>query len=374
MSRWICVFICLLFPFSILSKTSNPICLASKDSNFPQGDGTSSSPYLICNESQFNRLSRENDLLSKHFELGRDLKFEGKSSKIGDFHHPFTGRFDGNNHTLSSFKLITNAEEIYVGLFGTVKDAVVTNLFIDGVEIGWVNYQVGTIAGRAENSHFINVHVKNIHVKAPIHSGGLIGLIISSWIFNCSAQGELENRENTYGSGGLIGVAVGSQIAHSSSSITIINHHENPSDVRRIGGLVGYLTYSDIKDSFAHGAIQYSGTKGRPEEIGGLVGWSFRSRITNAYAAVTLNINANWKGGAVGRRSESTYKYLFWDAELSKFYISHGGSPLDTSIMKTPGFWISLGFEDSIWKLDPNEYPRLKTTCGDSSLICHSIT
>lgn len=365
MKKWIWLSLCVLLPFAIFGKTSSPTCLGLNDDRFPEGDGSSLSPYLICNESQFRRLSDESELLDKHFKLGSDIRFTNSLYKIGTHSYPYTGHFDGNHYTLSAIKIVRKGDELIsnMGLFASIQNAQISNLMINDLNIPDAGIYVGGLAGSSINSVIFNVHIKNITMNAPDYSGGLIGEANNSTLFNCSTQGKLNNHFGTDGSGGLIGIAFRTSIKHSFSKIIINNKSENPFGVSAIGGLVGDMIFGEMEDVYAIGSIEYTSRRDGPKGVGGLIGYASSTKVDKAYAAVRLNITAVHKGGAIGFKGVSLLNNVYWDYEVAGIHFGDGGEPLDTTTMQTPDFWLNQAFDPSQWILVKGQYPTLRTQC-----------
>lgn len=66
-------------------------------------------------------------VLTEDIDLG-----DGAWTPIGADSHEFTGRFDGQGHTVSRMK----AEARYAGLFGVVKDAEIRGVVVQGIAAG----------------------------------------------------------------------------------------------------------------------------------------------------------------------------------------------------------------------------------------------
>ncbi|NIQ99301.1 MAG: hypothetical protein GTN78_03760, partial [Gemmatimonadales bacterium] len=69
------------------------------------GSGTRSDPYLISSSEDLVTLSRHPQDFGSHFRLVRDIDLKEVQtclSPIGTLMVPFTGRFDGNHHTLEN--------------------------------------------------------------------------------------------------------------------------------------------------------------------------------------------------------------------------------------------------------------------------------
>lgn len=366
MQRFFILSLIIIMNFSVYAKTSHIICGAEQTEQFPAGDGTNKSPYIICNEIQFQRLSVEDSLLNKNFKLGSDIDFQNNVGPIGHHTVNFTASFNGDDYTLSSLNIVKhNAGLTRKGVFGVTKNAIINNLNINGLTIKQGGFLIGGLVGYAQDSIIYGVHIKAIQIlEAPDSSGGLIGLSERSQVFNCSTEGLLINHFGSGSSGGLIGYSLKSNIKQVSSNITIKNAHD-PWGVSKLGGLIGYLNESTLEDAYATGHIDYP-PDGRPKMIGGLVGLGFISSISRAYSAMKMHIKGSNVGGAIGLSYKNIIiDNVYWDTELSEIYVSDGGIGLDTLTMQTPDFWLNMGFEPHVWELKSGQYPMLKIRCND---------
>lgn len=90
---------------------------------FAGGTGTAEDPFVIQNAEQLkafrDNVNAGNTFAGKTIELTADIDLNNTEwTPIGTNEHPFSGSFDGQNHTVSNLK-ITNAGS-YNGLFGKV--------------------------------------------------------------------------------------------------------------------------------------------------------------------------------------------------------------------------------------------------------------
>nr|MCR4853924.1 leucine-rich repeat domain-containing protein [Prevotella sp.] len=113
------------------------------------GSGTSSDPYIITTEDQWNTLCKyysEGRLAEGlYYQLGEDISV---STMLGTADRPFVGTFDGSGHTLT-FTLDTT--EPFAALFRYINGATIQNLRTSGTittsakfASGLVSYSKGT--------------------------------------------------------------------------------------------------------------------------------------------------------------------------------------------------------------------------------------
>ena len=171
----------------------------------------------------------------------------------------FEGMFDGLGHTISNLHINNSSIENNIGLFG-----------------------------RTENVDKIaNINLTNVDITGMYHVGALVGTAIRTHIENVSSSGKVVGG---FSVGGLVGYMT-------ESPVTLLKSHSS-ADVsgtdESIGGLVGQLDNSAIRESYATGDIIGG------YNVGGLVGQSLKSTIENSYA--TGNIDGTSEiGGLVGR-------------------------------------------------------------------------
>lgn len=334
---------------------------------FVSGDGSKTNPYIICNELELQRVATDVSLLDKSYQLGKDLNFDiyygsNPFTIIGSELTPFTGTFDGNGYTMASIRLDSNSSQ-YIAPFAYVKNGKIENLFVSGVTTSRNGSQyLGGLVGRAENTTLINVHVTGLNMNAPDRSGGLVGSLEDSLVLNSSTEGVLTHHFGTDNSGGLVGVASNSDISGCSSHVLQQTSSGSPSGVSGIGGLVGGLINSRARDVYAVGNIDYGTTDAsHVTAVGGIVGSMTNSLLVRAYYAGKIVMeNAQEKGGAVGKMSSSSIaESVFWDKQVSGVSVSAAGSGEDTQTLKKKSFWVSHDFDQHLWRLIRNQYPRL---------------
>ncbi len=151
---------------------------------------------------------------------------------IGDGATNFTGTFDGLGHTISNLTL-NRPTTNYVGLFGSVASATISNL---GVVGGSVTGQiwVGGLMGFGGNSTIRNSYTTGA-VTGSGFVGGLVGESFSSVISNSYATGSVTGSIESIYVGGLVGENFASLISNSYATglVTV------GSDSILFGGLVG---------------------------------------------------------------------------------------------------------------------------------------
>lgn len=241
------------------------------------------------------------ETLGKNYRLKADLDLKDTPfNGIGSAARPFTGRFDGQGHTISH--VTVNAPEgENAGFFNVIKGATIRDLKLVDVEItGKAN--VGGLAGSAQvqlDSDDLSKNVANLiggcsvsgTVTGTKNVGGLVGLnegktdpktlfSIASAVDKCAASVTVNGKEMT---GGLVGKN-GGTITKSSSGGTVKGDTTT-------GGLVGDSS-GDIYDS--HTSCTVAGSS----HTGGFVGFS-DGAVKNCYSIGGVS-GTDYTGGFAG--------------------------------------------------------------------------
>jgi hypothetical protein len=350
---------------SIHAKAPNPLCAGVTGSNFTSGNGTAANPFLVCNQSQFAQIATDATRLSQSFILGSDLNYNNSVfPMIGASGNPFRGTFDGNGYTLSSIS-ISGGFNSYIGMFRQMENATVKNLLIDGIHMFDVGPFTGGLAGSVKSSIISNVRIKNINMVGPDYSGGLIGQAENSTISYSSTQGVMAQNFGTDAGGGFIGFAIDCQIFNSVSHVNIIQTSSTAFGVSAVGGFIGLGVRGNVANCYADGNIDYSAVtetdpEYAPRQVGGLLGAGSSIVVNNAfYTGIIMVENATFIGGAAGSFSGAPFTNVFWDKKVSGQTQSPLGVGKNTCIMQQKLFWVTLGFDQSLWALSNGDYPKL---------------
>jgi 5-hydroxyisourate hydrolase-like protein (transthyretin family) len=256
------------------------------------GDGTAGDPYEIANWYHLDNV-RENR--GGNFTLVDDLDetTAGYASvanttangdagflPIGTQGTPFTGIFDGANHTIRGLE-IERGSENYVGLFGYLDGAesAITNVVLEDASVTGDEY-VGSLAGMTwagEGVHSVSV---NVTVEGSRHVGGVVGFgRAGGGVVDSSAGGTVSTTTGAEGIGGLVGSMNSGGVTNSTADVDV-----EAADANRVGGLVGqsYLLHPGIDASSATGTVHGN------DDVGGLVGFNTESvRDSDATGKVT---------------------------------------------------------------------------------------
>ena len=231
-------------------------------------------------------IATDAETLGKNYKLSANLDLTSVSFPgIGTAKHPFTGRFDGQNKTISNVT-VSGADKVGVGFFGVIKGAKLQNLNLKNVSITGVE-KAGGLVGYAQvelDKSDLSQNTANLiggctvsgTVSGEKQTGGLVGhnegktdpdtlFSIASTIDKSSADVTVTGKDMT---GGLVGENTGT-ITKSAATGAVTG-------TTMTGGLVGDNT-GDIYDSHAEGAV--SGSSG----TGGFAGYS-SGAVKNCYS------------------------------------------------------------------------------------------
>ena len=325
---------------------------------FAVGTGEPNDPYQIATEEHLLSIGSDPSLLDKYFVLvgnidlnpllpyRRALIAPDKHDAAGFQGKSFTGRFDGQNHSIRGMNIATGTGH-FLGLFGRIgQGGRVFNLRLQGA----------AIAGGA-GAHCL---------------GALAGFAEGCTIAQCSAAGRVGAGGDARAIGGLVGFLwCGGRIMQCSSSCTV----SSGADSMSLGGLVGD-NGGDVVNCFANGNV--SGTD--CQRVGGLVGLNgagvYRPPFLNAtgyivhcYATGSVSGGSSGTdiGGLVGADYYSYTIGSFWDIWKSGTSASAGGKGLTTTRMYDRNVylaarWDLTGERDNgtadVWQAGGG-YPRL---------------
>jgi len=309
------------------------------------GTGGPDDPYLIFDANQMNAIGADSNDWNRHFKLMSDIDlgaFTGTSfNMIGyfiDYHNvkPFSGVFDGNNHTIANFTY-ESSDSSYIGLFGCIGQygAQIKGLRLinPNVNAGAAGY-VGSLVGYNYSGTVINCYAQGGSVSGRGRIGGLVGsnggtLHLSFADCNVSGTGDYVGGIAGYNSGSII----------SSASLGNVE-----TDGNCAGGLTGYSEWI-VSESYATGSVS-----GR-EYVGGLVGFNVMTifstpsgTVADCYAVGAVS-GTNNVGGLIGNNGGGYVSGSFWDTQTTQQQTSDGGMPRTTAEMQDPNTFLDYGWD-----------------------------
>lgn len=211
---------------------------------------------------------------------------------------PYTGIFDGQNHTISG--LYFNQENSYdVGLFGRNNGKIANAGILDSYFYG--TSKVGGMCGNNYTGTISNCYNTG-SVSGIGTAGGVSGYNYIGSITNCYNTG------NVSGSSGFVGGVSGYN-----SKGTIINSYNagSVSGLEYVGGVSGYNDGGTITNCYNTGSsVSGSGY------VGGVNGRN-QGTITNCYNTSSVSGKERYVGGVIGRNeSNATITNCYYDSAI----------------------------------------------------------
>lgn len=211
---------------------------------------------------------------------------------------PYTGIFDGQNHTISG--LYFNQENSYdVGLFGRNNGKIANAGILDSYFYG--TSKVGGMCGNNYTGTISNCYNTG-SVSGIGTAGGVSGYNYTGSITNCYNTG------NVSGSSGFVGGVSGYN-----SKGTIINSYNagSVSGLEYVGGVSGINYTGSITDCYNIGSV--SGSEGN---VGGVNGYNDGGTITNSYNAGSVSGTERYVGGVSGYNDGGTITNCYYDSAI----------------------------------------------------------
>ena len=258
------------------------------------------------------KLVNEEGKTDINITLDTDLTLTGEWTPIGTESQPYTGTFDGGNHTITGLKIDQSGTD-NVGLIGRlgsggkVQDVTLTEVNVTG------GTYVGGIAGQTDGT------VENCSVNGTVtgqnQTGGIVGRNFST-ISDCSAEGTVTGNTNV---GGISGLCVPNYDTGTGSLIgsTIESCHSTAavSGISSVGGVVGNLGNGcSLMACYSTGNVTATITYGHAN-VGGVVGINGQGTVTACYHAtgeITSSVGDRI-GGIAGCNDQGTFTACYWE-------------------------------------------------------------
>jgi hypothetical protein len=358
------------------------ILVPSVHAKYSGGTGEPNNPYKIATSADLITLGNEPNDYDKYFIMIDDINLAGyvfdKAVIAPDMNDtevwyqgtPFTGVFDGNDHTISHLTVQGND---YLGLFG---------------QLGHWDAPVGEV----KNLGVVDVNI----VGSGIFVGGLVGYNIDGAVTECYSTGSVSGYS---GVGGLVGGnddtvaqcyssgvvngtgSVGGLVGYNDGSLTQCYSTGVVSGTWNIGGLMGE-NFGSVTQCYSTCAVDGN------DNVGGLVGANWLGRLSNVTQCYSTGaVNGTWDvGGLVGLEGEiceptrSSFWWCFWDTQTSGQTGSAGGIGKTTAEMKTKSTFTNANWDfvgetvngtDDIWSIcEGTNYPRLVWQIPKGDFLC----
>lgn len=234
-------------------------------------------------------------VLTEDIDLG-----DGAWTPIGADSHEFTGRFDGQGHTVSRMK----AEARYAGLFGVVKDAEIRGVVVQGIAAS-TDSSSGDAAGLVARTKGSTVTItecgSEVAVSSGNNGGGILGKNASSstvvTISACYNTGDISGKARAGGISGGNTNEVNISDCYNTGSITGGSYAG--------GGIRGYYGGFEgtVANCYNSGAVTGTNT--------GAIAPGANSRISNCFY---LDSGTDGNSGAAAQTAQQMQELAISDA------------------------------------------------------------
>jgi hypothetical protein len=299
----------MLCAFATVLALSLPV-----EARYGGGSGAPDDPYLIYTAEHMNEIGVRRDDWNKEFLLMADIDLseysESNFNIIGYYENnyytdkPFSGVFEGNNHTIYGFTYHSEQTIGSVGLFAYISDAYIREVRLVTPDVNAPTAQVGALVGRCRHSGVRDCYIDGGSVTGSGLVGGLIG--------EADTLSRIERCRSSAQVCGVAGGNVGGLIGASDSHVLHCRAVGDVSGGNRVGGLIG-LDDGLIYECYSGGTVRGSA------EVGGLVGRQDYGYTTASYSSAFV-IGDTRVGALVGmdyRGDSKFYQGCFWDVTVN---------------------------------------------------------
>lgn len=296
------------------------------------GMGTQEDPYLITSAEDWNLFAKSVeggiDYSKKYVKLTNDITIStmvGVCDESGD--RPFSGTFDGDNHTLTANITSTATDDDKnnqgVAPFHLIKQATIQNLIVAGNITSASKYAaglVGWIDGKSKDSNIKDCIVKATITTSADYAGGFVGNICYS------------DRNNLY-------------FTNSVFAGKIINTSSD--DSRRAGGFCGYGYSNSYFENCLENGTYTNVTYMNPRNAHGIF---FNDRVYSLYYVNKIAVNDKYITKEYGcyqvaNTAPADELYLKREIKGYQFYQSVWITGLNESYPYNNGEEVSLAYE-----------------------------
>jgi PGF-CTERM protein len=271
------------------------------------GEGTETDPYNVSNAYELQAIGQDsgaNYTLVDDVDASETAQWHAEAPAEERGFRPVAlgGTLDGNGYAITDLTVVgENTPGGYVGLFGTLSGAHVSNLSVENASTDASGgFYTGLLAGSVYN----DATIENVRITGTIDADtdrvGPIGELSGGEVRNVTADVDV-NGNGTH-VGGLVGKS--DVLIENASATGAVGSSATDASV---GGLVGRNTGA-IVDTFAMGSV--SGDTSA--SVGGLVG-THTGTLETSYATGAV-ADANNAGGLIGTADGgSTVSNAYWD-------------------------------------------------------------
>ena len=267
---------------NLVEETYDNIFISDNNQYIDSSYGSEENPYVLAFPEDFYYLR---DVMKKdtntfegyYFVVNNDIDFNlGDDTKFG---HPigfsdtlpFSGTFDGQNHTLSNISITGNDS---IALFSRATNATIKNLKIENIQVTITGSQrAAALVARADNVTLENIEIVSGSIgtstsKIAKQAGGIVAFALNGLTMtNCI------NRADVYSAGAANGGMLG---AVHTTAITVtlsncVNYGNITGGSDGTGGIVGGVNTKSATYNISS-CINYGAITGAGNGTGGILG------------------------------------------------------------------------------------------------------
>lgn len=259
-----------------------------------KGSGTAADPYQIACAHDFTLIDKNP---TAYYKVVNDIDF--LDVPFEGVRQAFLGNLDGQNYTLSNLCLIGG------GLFGEIKDSVtVKNIQFEAPTLILTDKNMnpaGVLAnmmqgGVTDEGVAIYATLSNVHVAKPIIKGvgyeQVVGTIVGEAALNLDVNTCSVTEADIVAPEAQVGGVIGKSATYTQIHACLFT---GKAEGKIVGGITGDVSSGEPVYNCRVDADLYSSNT-----IGGIVGFSGRSKIYNNIVYGTLNLADTTKVGKVG--------------------------------------------------------------------------
>lgn len=300
----------------------------------------SNADHLVWFANRVNALGKSNDaVLLNDIDLSDSILF----NSIGNNDIPYSGDFNGNNHTVT-LSINSELNLQYVGFFGRIANSHISNLKVSGniissaegsqyvggivgfvddscidncisdVDISLDGKYVGGIAGwtRATSGAGITMSIQNCINSGNISAtgecaGGIVGSMQENFvteIFNCINYGDISGGNNT---AGIVGVTAGS-VRNCQNSGSIVSVGSS------VGGIIGAKNSLSVQNTESIIENVYNtGNITADSNLGGIIGSMYTGGMSFSYSGGHVMVQNVYNTGNVVASGDNAGGIIGWN-------------------------------------------------------------
>lgn len=320
------------------SLSSSTVVYRSLDFHpYCSGDGSDANPYIILNANNLQNISLRPNA---NFVLNSNISIAQLEDYNVVVANEFSGKFNGNGYSIYDFSL--SLQNSNLSLFKNLNNATISNLNLGGenntISINYTNFEnvyVSILAQNATNSTFNNIKLNKTTLNitgsltnSSVNIAGLVANSTNSSFAGCQTELVVSYGLQSSGNkavGGIVARASGGKftrytdrtIVNTTAKLTL-NYTSNAAncEISYLGGLVGEYRSADISGSVedCQVTVEFNNlivSNSATSNVGGIAGYSSYNEIKNSTVSGNISVvklysqNRINLGGIVGLMQSS---------------------------------------------------------------------